>query len=81
MTFFQKMSESNGLVRGMAERLDVDLDTRMGTGEAAARSYRAMVMRCANCSDHEACARLQEDNPMLDAAPDYCMNKDVLHRD
>ena len=80
MTYFQKMSESTGLVSGMAERLDIDLEARMSDGEAAGRSYLNMVMRCANCSEHETCARLQDENLMLDAAPDYCMNKDVLKR-
>lgn len=81
MTYFQKMSESTGLVSGMAERLDIDLEARMAQSETAGRSYLNMVMRCANCSDHTACARLQDENPMLDAAPDYCLNGDVLKRD
>ena len=81
VTFFQKMSDSTGLVSGMAERLDIDLAARMAQPEAGGRSYLNMVMRCAKCSEHAACARLQEDNPALDAAPDYCMNKDVLKRE
>jgi hypothetical protein len=80
MTFFHKMSESTGLVSGMAERLNIDIEARMAQPEAAGRSYLNMIMRCANCSDHEACTRLQEENPLLDAAPDYCRNIDVLKR-
>lgn len=80
MTFFQKMSDSTGLVSGMAERLDIDLEARMAQSETAGRSYLNMVMRCSKCSDHAACARLQDENPLLDAAPDFCMNKDVLSR-
>lgn len=81
MTFFQKMSDSTGLVSGMAERLDINLEGRMASdAETAGRSYLNMVMRCANCSEHDACSRLQDENPLLDAAPDYCRNKDVLQR-
>lgn len=80
MTFFQKMSDSTGLVSGMAERLDIDLEARMAHPETAGPSYLNMVMRCATCGAHESCTHLQDENPMLDAAPDYCMNKDVLKR-
>lgn len=81
MTFLQKMADGAALVSGMAQRLDIDIADRVAANpETAGRSYAAMVERCAQCSDHEACARLQADNPMLDAAPDYCMNRTVLHR-
>ena len=81
MTYFNKMSESTGLVSGMAERLGIDIEDRMKTPELAGRTYLNMVMRCANCSEHSACTKLQDENPLLDAAPDYCMNGDVLKRD
>lgn len=81
MTFFQKMSESTGLVSGMAERLGVDITAEIATNpEAVGRSYLNMVTRCAHCSDHAACTKLQDENPALDAAPDYCRNRDVLKR-
>jgi hypothetical protein len=81
MTLFQKMSESTGLVSGMAERLDIDITERMAQdADSFGRSYLNMVMRCAKCSDHEACTRLQDENPALDAAPSYCENRDVLKR-
>lgn len=81
MSIFQKISESTGLVSGMAERLGVDMQARMTQPDLAARSFRDMVTRCATCSEHAACTRLQEENPLLEAAPDYCRNKDVLRRD
>ena len=81
MTFFQKISDSTGLVSGMAERLGVDIEARMTHPETAGRTYRDMVMRCATCSQQGACSKLQDENPLLDAAPDYCMNGDVLKRD
>ena len=80
MTFFQKMSESTGLVSGMAERLDVDLAARMDQPAANTRTYREMVLRCAQCPEHGACAKLQDENLALDEAPSYCRNRDVLTR-
>ncbi len=81
MTIFNKMSESAGLVSGMASRLDIDMADRIAASpDTAGRSFAAMVRRCASCGDHAACTTLQDENPMLDAAPSYCMNKDVLHR-
>lgn len=80
MSIFQKISESTGLVTGMAERLGVDMQARMAQPDPAARSLRDMVTRCASCPEHAACTRLQEDNPALDAAPAYCRNADVFAR-
>lgn len=81
MEFFRKMSESASLVSGMAERLDVDFADRIASApESQTRSYAAMVMRCANCDQHENCMALQENNPALDAAPEYCRNGDVFQR-
>lgn len=79
MTFFSRMSESTDLVSGMASRLDVDFADRMADRpETVARSFASMVMRCAGCREHAACKKLQEENLMLAAAPDYCMNRDVF---
>lgn len=81
MTFFSRLSDGAKLVSGMASRLDIDLADRIAANpETAGRSYVAMVQRCARCGDHAACTRLQDENPMLDAVPAYCMNRDVLHR-
>ena len=81
MTLFDRMSEGARLVSGMATRLDIDIADRVAANpDGAGRSYAAMVQRCAQCSDHAACARLQDENPMLDATPSFCMNKDVLRR-
>lgn len=81
MTFFDKMTESARLVSGMATRLDIDIADRIAASpETVGRSYATMVQRCAQCSDHAACRKLQDESLMLDAAPSYCMNRDVLHR-
>ena len=76
MSYFTKLSESAALVSGMATRLDVSMDDRLPTApDIFARSYADMVARCAHCPEHVACARLQDENPALDAPPDYCVNK------
>lgn len=81
MEYFRKMSEAATLVSGMAERLDVDIADRMASApDEQARSYATMVRRCAHCDQHENCMQLQENNPALDAAPDYCRNRDVFQR-
>jgi hypothetical protein len=81
MTLFDRLSESARLVSGMTSRLDIDLADRIAASpETAGRTFAAMVQRCAQCSDQAACSKLQEENPMLDAAPAYCRNRDVLHR-
>lgn len=79
MSIFSRISESAGLVSGMASRLDIDLADRIPAApESAARGYAAMVMRCAGCRAQAACRQLQDANPILDHAPDYCRNRDIL---
>ena len=79
MGYFHKLSESAGLVGGMAERLGVDLSERLAAApDAETAAYAAMVRRCARCGEHAACHRLQDENPMLDAPPSYCRNADVF---
>ena len=79
MSYFSKMSDSADLVSGMATRLDIDFADRIAAApDMAARSFASMVMRCSGCREQAACRKLQEENLMLDAAPEYCMNRDVL---
>lgn len=81
MSFFNKVSDSAALVSGMAERLNVDFADRMAADpEGEARNFHAMVMRCTGCDGQEACRNLQENNLLLDEAPEYCRNRDVLRR-
>lgn len=81
MEYFRKISEGATLVSGMATRLDIDLADRISNApDMQTRNFANMVMRCARCDQHENCTRLQEDNPALDAAPEYCRNKDVFAR-
>ena len=80
MGYLNKLSDSAGLVSGMASRLNVDLAERVAASpETAATHYRDLVQRCSHCRDQDACAKLQDENPLLDEAPDYCMNRSVFH--
>ncbi|ROU02564.1 DUF6455 family protein [Histidinibacterium lentulum] len=79
MGFLSRLSHSGVLLDGMAGRLGVDLNAGMERApDAAAARYRAMVLACAGCAGHRACAGLQAAHETLDAAPDYCRNKERL---
>ena len=79
MNLFTRISDSAQLVAGMATRLDIDIADRIAAApDSAVRSYAAMVVRCSGCRDQAACRKLQEENLLLDRAPDYCRNGDVL---
>lgn len=79
MGLFHKLSQSAGLVSGMAERLNVNLAARIDASpDLEAVHFQRLVLRCATCTQQDACTQLQEDNPMLDAAPHYCRNADVF---
>ena len=81
MGYFHKLSESAGLVGGMAERLGIKLSDRIAAApELETAAFAQLVRRCASCDSHAECTRLQDDNLMLDAAPDYCLNKDVFKK-
>lgn len=72
---FRKFDESCALVKGMAKRLGSNLPGAVSLDpEMEAAAYRAAVLQCAACKEHEACKRLQAENAQLDAAPDYCRN-------
>lgn len=79
MGFFTKLSDSAGLVSGMANRVGVDLVDRLADSpELLGPAYRSMVMRCSKCAHQDACAQLQASSDRLDHAPDYCQNRDIL---
>lgn len=73
--FLKRINESCALVNGVAERLGTDVHTAIELDpEMEASSYRSAVLRCAACGEHEACKKLQAENPQLGSAPDYCRN-------
>lgn len=79
MGIFSRLDQSGRLLDGMAERLGVDLRAGMDTApDTAAARYRAMVLACAGCAEREACTGLQAATARLDAAPEYCRNRERL---
>lgn len=73
--FFKKIDKSCTLMTGMAERLGTHVPgTESVTSPASANALRSAVLRCAACKQHDACQSLQDKNPKLEAAPDYCRN-------
>jgi hypothetical protein len=75
-----KINKSAELMSGLAQRMDVDLsESILANPETAAREYRSMVLRCTGCTDQDACAHLQDEQAHIDAAPDYCRNRDTLN--
>jgi hypothetical protein len=77
MGFLARLNESGTLMEGMADRLGVDLRDGMDTSpEIAAATYRKMMLACAGCSEHAACADLQAQTSHLDEAPAYCRNRE-----
>lgn len=79
MGLFSKLGNSTDLVGGLSKRLGTDLrGPMMRNPEQAAREYRSMVLRCANCTDQVDCAERQAKSDHLDAAPDYCLNKEIF---
>ncbi|WP_071674820.1 DUF6455 family protein [Nioella nitratireducens] len=81
MGLFKKINESAGLVQDMAAHLDVDLAHLSGLdAQTSVAQFRSAVMRCANCDRHEECRHLLDETATLDAAPDYCRNRNVMVR-
>lgn len=77
MGIFTRLNESCSLMEGMADRLGVDLAAGIETApEIGAASYRRMVLACAGCTEHDACTDLQAEHAHLEAAPEYCRNRE-----
>ncbi|TDK51279.1 DUF6455 family protein [Antarcticimicrobium luteum] len=81
MGFIRRLSNSTDLMLGMAERLGVDLDAAISQDpRQGALQVRSMALRCSGCANQSGCAELQGRCDHLDAAPDYCRNKDFMER-
>lgn len=75
MGLFTKFAQSADLVKGMADRLGIDMTARMIRQPfTEPMVMRAMTLRCADCDCQAECATLQDANAHLEAAPDYCLN-------
>ena len=70
---------SSNLVTGMAQRVGADFAEAAATDpESEAVRYRSAVLGCSTCRSQGECQQLQDDCTHLDAAPEYCVNKDML---
>lgn len=65
-------------VTDMAAAVGVSLADAWDKGALSTADHAAMINRCRGCTGTAACGRLLEDRPTLDAAPSYCVNKDVF---
>lgn len=62
----------------MSKACGVDLSTALDQGAISAGDYADMVTACRGCADAARCDRQLAPMPVLDAAPDYCVNRDTF---
>ncbi len=62
----------------MANACDVDLSTALDEGAIDITRYADMITDCRSCPQVGRCDKAQADAAKLDAAPEYCVNKDVF---
>ncbi|MEM6341058.1 MAG: DUF6455 family protein [Pseudomonadota bacterium] len=76
-----KIMKSEELSSGMATRLGIDLtQAYSNTSDIGVLALQGVVRRCAGCTEHETCAKLQAENDTLEQAPSYCRNKALFER-
>ena len=65
-------------VSKMSQACDVDLVEALDKGQINSGRWADMVERCQRCAQVGKCDRLMDGQPKLDAAPDYCENRDTF---
>ncbi|MDF1855259.1 DUF6455 family protein [Pseudooceanicola sp.] len=78
MSFSDKLDRANDLFNGMADRLGVDMASRVSNDPESIYAYRNAVIRCSGCENPEACQGWQVEHPTAREAPSYCRNRDAL---
>lgn len=74
------LKRAAGLVDRMASALGIDLEEEALRGHLAAEELPDAVLRCATCSDPEACSKwLDKLEGKADAPPVYCRNAAMFH--
>jgi len=69
------------LVDRMAGTVGVDLEEAMMEGRMTFDQLGDAVLSCTGCSQPETCRKwLAEQQEVVDAAPDYCRNRDMFRR-
>lgn len=78
LSFFNRLSTNSELMQGMFSRLGVrDWFAEHGGGPQA---LRRAALRCASCTDTEACAAWLDGNASAEHAPAFCRNHDLVER-
>lgn len=76
--FFDRLSTHSELMQGMFSRLGVRgwFAEQQGGPEVLRRA----ALRCASCTDTEACAAWLEGHETAESAPAFCRNHDLIER-
>jgi hypothetical protein len=69
-----------GLVDDMANILDVDLEEATIRGDVSLDQLSEAVLRCTDCPNPDNCQTLLAQASSLSRTPEYCRNKDLLHK-
>lgn len=78
LSFIDRPAKYRGLMERMARALGIDLEVAVKEGHIDQVQIQHLKLRCALCDQPDACARLLSARPVLDAAPDYCVNRKTL---
>ena len=78
LNFFNRLSTNSDLMQGMFSRLGVrDWFVESGGGPEA---LRRAALRCASCTDTQACATWLEGHATAEHTPGFCRNHDLVER-
>ena len=75
-----KLRHHAALFDDTASRLGLDLQEAAIRGALKFEEISDAVLRCAGCSEPEACARWLKDEGAVVAVPQYCRNTNLLKR-
>lgn len=64
----------------MAKACDIDLADALEKGQITVAGCSEMITACRGCTQVGTCDRLMDVAPKVDAAPEYCENKDTFAR-
>lgn len=79
MAFHASLDMNFWLTRGMARRMGVNLTDAMHNGMLARSDFAAMVARCRDCKDPQACLDFLAEHPeSISEPPCGCVNAEVL---
>ena len=62
----------------MSKAVGADLAEALRAGRLSHEGYAEMVTACRSCDHPDRCQHLLSENPRLDEAPEYCVNRKLL---